>query len=313
MRTKRAQGLFNSPGFIALGIFLSRALPRKPLYWLSRQVARYLCWRQTDLFKTLYGNYEHVMASDGAPDAPPELLAQMVENSIAHAGRTYVDMFRGSMEDLRRGKIAIRIDETDWARAREALTDERGTVMVGPHLSNFDLASQWIASQGIVIKALSLAGPSPGNKMLNALRRHRGIEMRPVGVKSLRWANRLLKQGGVILTGVDRPLSPDDKPIGFFGGDARLPTGHVRLAMQTNSRILVAACTMDDDGVYPVHFSEPLEMERLDSRKASIVHNTSRVLRVLEGMIRIAPDQWLMFVPVWPDEKRHERRGAERI
>ena len=303
----KAQGLFNTPFYIGLGIAISRAMPRWLVYGISRQMARYLSRRGSKLYKTLCANYAQLMG----PDIPDETLAQMAQHAIYHAGCTYVDMFRGSMQDLRLGKIAVRIDEDDWERAREALTDARGTILVGPHVSNFDLAAQWIAAQGIDMKALSLAGPSPGNKMLNALRKRRGIDMRPVGVDTLRWAGRLLKAGGVVLTGVDRPLSEMDPPISFFGAEARLPNGHVRLALQTDSRVIVAACTQDEDGVYAIHFSAPMEMERVGARKASIAHNTGRVLREIEKMIRIKPDQWLMFVPVWPEAQTLHPGSAE--
>jgi lauroyl/myristoyl acyltransferase len=42
-------------------------------------------------------------------------------------------------------------------------------------------------------------------------------------------------------------------------------------------------------------------MERTYDRALDVRHNTRRVLAIIEEMIRLAPDQWLMFVPVWPE------------
>jgi len=126
----------------------------------------------------------------------------------------------------------------------------------------------------------------------------------PVGVEALRSALKRLRNGGVVVTGVDRPLSEHDDPILFFGRPARLPTGHVRLALQTNAPILVACCVQEPTGRYALLLAPPLEMERTYDRNEDIRHNARRVLAILEDMIRQAPEQWLMFVPVWPEEAK---------
>jgi len=45
-------------------------------------------------------------------------------------------------------------------------------------------------------------------------------------------------------------------------------------------------------------------METTGDRAQDVRHNVRRVLAIIEEMIRQAPDQWLMFVPVWPENQR---------
>jgi KDO2-lipid IV(A) lauroyltransferase len=294
----KAQDILGSPPFVMLGMAISRTLPPRPVYWLAGRIARYMAWRRNTMFSIVRENLAHL-----EPDLDDAGLDAMAEQAIYHAGCTYFDMFRLTMDDYRRGRAQVRINPDEWALARDALMGERGTIIVGPHLSNFDLAAQWFAAQGLEIQALSLAEPDMGTRVLNRLRQHRGVTMTPVAMNALRLAVARLRRGGVVMTGVDRPVSSRDEPIPFFGAPARLPTGYARLALQTNSCIVVACCVQDADGCYAIHIAPPLEMERTGrGRDEDERHNALRVLSVIERMIRMAPSQWLMFVPVWRPE-----------
>ena len=293
----RAQDVLGSPPFLLVGMGLARIVPSRFGYWLSRRVARAMAKRRNHMFSTLRENLSHVVDGEMAGDQ----LDTLAEAAIYHAGRTYFDLFHRSTGDLKRGRVPVRLD-FQWPLMERILRDERGTILVGPHMSNFDLAIQWIAAQGIEMQALSLAQPDTGDRVMNLLRKYRGIGVTPIDVGALRLAVDRLRHGGVVLTGVDRPVSGSDEPIPFFGALARLPTGHIRLALQTNSRIVVACCTQESDGYYAIRMAGPLEMEKTGDRRQDIRHNARRVLSIIEDMIRSAPQQWIMLVPVWRPE-----------
>jgi len=294
----KAQDILGSPPFIALGIAVARLNPPRFSYWLAKRVAHRMARRRVSLFRTLRENIAQVVG----PETSAATLDALAEEAIYHAGRTYVDMFRVTADDYRRGRVALRYDAAHWEQVRKALLDDAsGTVVVGPHLSNFDLAAQWFVYQGVEMQALSLANPDRGDRVINWLREHRGIIVTPIDTRSLRLAVERLRRGGVVLTGVDRPVSTDDALLPFFGRPAHMPMGHVRLALQTKSRIVVAGCVQEPDGVYAVRLAGPIEMERTGNRDQDVRHNALRVLAHIEAMIREAPAQWLMFVPVWPD------------
>jgi hypothetical protein len=46
--------------------------------------------------------------------------------------------------------------------------------------------------------------------------------------------------------------------------------------------------------------SEPIEMEFDLDREKAILRNAEKVLRQAEGFIRLAPQQWNVPLPVWP-------------
>ena len=284
------QKILGGPPGIMLGIGLSRLVPPRVGYWIARQVARRMARGRSPKFTVAKRNLAHVVG----PKVSEEELERMAEYVVYHAGCTYYDMFRFA------GSYAkVRVDPDEWALAEATLRDERGTIVVGPHMSNFDLAGLWIAAQGFEMQALSLPKPERGGKILNLFRRHQGLLVTPVNLRSLRMAAERLKAGGIVVTGVDRPVSLADEPVLFFDAPARMPSGHVRLALQTDARILVACCIQASDGYYEIQFAPPLEVERTGDRKRDVRHNVRRVLEIIERMIRQAPEQWPMFVPVW--------------
>jgi KDO2-lipid IV(A) lauroyltransferase len=52
---------------------------------------------------------------------------------------------------------------------------------------------------------------------------------------------------------------------------------------------------------YAMHIEPPMELVRTGNLEQDVKLNTRRVLDILEGIIRRWPEQWMMFVPVWPE------------
>ena len=292
----KAQDIMGSPAGILLGMGISLVIPAPLGYGIARCVARIMRWRRNHLFTTVRKNLERVVG----PNIDAETLDRMAENVIYHAGCCYYDMFRFTRGHLRRGK-ALQVDQATWDYLESLLSDDRGTIMVGAHISNFDLAAQWIATHGYEIQALSLATPDSGDRMVNRLRKFRGIVVTPVSYTALRQAVRRLRNGGVVITGIDRLVSSQAPLLTFFGEPARLPTGHVRLAMQTRAHLVVAYCSLEGRGRYRLHILPEVQLERTGDRERDIVNNAQRVLEQIEQTIRSVPDQWIMFVPVWDE------------
>jgi len=265
--------------------------------WLATGFARYMAWRRSTLYRTVRSNLAHVLGAG----ASAQELDTAAERAIYHAGRSYYDLLRIGLQECADGRAPIRHDPAEWERTLAVLRGGRGTVLVGPHVGSFDLGGQWIAAQGVEMQTLSLAEPSIANQVQNWLRRRRGMIVTPVGLPALRAAMQRLRRGGVVVTGVDRPVSPDDGPVPFFDAPARLPDGHVRLALQTDAQVVAASCILQPDGCWMLHLAPPIEMERSGDREADVRHNMRRVLAIVEELIRMAPDQWLMFVPVWAE------------
>jgi lauroyl/myristoyl acyltransferase len=292
---------------VALGVGLVRLLPRRAGYGLARWVARRMAQRRSRLFCTLCANLAHVLG----PQAEATQLGRLAEQVLTTTGRVYVDMFQATVEDLRRNRVGMQVDQHSWEVTQSTFGDGRGVILVGPHMASSDLAMQWLLAQGIAMQGLGLAAPDWSTRLMHRFRRQRGMEVVPLSLGALRAAYTRLQGGGAIFVGVDRPIAPGDDSIPFFDAPARLPIGYIRLALQTRSRIVAMCCVRKSDGSYHLSLSPPLEMERVGDLAQSIRHNARRVLAILEAWIRETPEQWAMFVPVWSEEDARAVGGKE--
>jgi phosphatidylinositol dimannoside acyltransferase len=175
-----------------------------------------------------------------------------------------------------------------------------GALVVIPHLSNFDVAFIAQSHRGLRAQLLTLAQPNGGYRAQNGIRNVPGFDITPVSEDSLRNAVARLKDGGIVITGIDRPVAGKTRELTFFGHSCYLPAGHIRMALAADVPVIPAAVTMEPGGQYQLTVGERMTMCPDGDTVTCIRRNAEAVLEVLAGFIRQAPQQWLMYYPVWP-------------
>jgi len=189
---------------------------------------------------------------------------------------------------------------------RECRENKHGLIITGIHLGNFDLVMQSLGSQanefaGMRKLALGVPNPGKGYEWQNEFRRENGIEVLPASMSTIKLAAEVLDAGGVVISGLDRPIPGAKYRPRFFGRQASIPVLHVPLALKAKVPILVAGALMKQDNTYQILLSEPRFLKPYSDRKQEILANAECVLEVAEEYIRNAPEQWNMPYPVWPE------------
>ena len=229
-----------------------------------------------------------------------EELETAVTNTLRHTAHCLYDTYHYFQNEEAIQRLVI-IGSEARKMLDQIKNQKEGVILVGPHLSNFDFVGQ--ATSGTELDALALALPRPGGgyKWQNQIRRDSGMEIVPTSLETMRRARRILKEGGIVLTAIDRPIEGSKHLVKFFGRPATLPLHHILLALKTDVPIIVVAVIMKPDGRYEVVHSDPVIMERVEDRDTELVLNAERVLKIAEDFIRLAPSQWSMYYPVWPE------------
>ena len=178
---------------------------------------------------------------------------------------------------------------------------DRGLVVAGIHMSNFDFIGQAAGMSGVKAMFLALPDMHPGYRKQLKLRREKGMNILPTSSGTIKQAVKFLRDGGTVMTGIDRPdESYPYRPL-FFGRPAPLPIHHIFMALKAQVPVLVGAVICQSDGKYHFLFSEPIEMQPHPDRHQEIVQNAEKVLQAAEDFIHYDPSQWSMTFPVWPD------------
>ena len=112
---------------------------------------------------------------------------------------------------------------------------------------------------------------------------------------------RTLKSGGVVGILADLNALRDEGVFcDFFGTPASTTIGVATLALRTDAVVLPGYLTWDESsGRHTLHFEPPVETIRTGDRETDVQTNTARYTRILEGIIRRHPDQWLWIHRRW--------------
>jgi KDO2-lipid IV(A) lauroyltransferase len=286
------------PILIHLGIFLGWLLPRKVGYWVATAAGKLLgSLKRNKMVKAIRANqyviHEEKMSAEELDEIPKKVFVS--------AGKCLFDYFHFLP---RPGGLQKIISFSPEARAAiERIQNRQPTVVVVPHLSNFDLMGYALALHNVQIQVLSYPNPNATYKVQNRLRERTGITVTPLDFSAFRKAKQRLREGGSVLTGLDRPLTDNNdnkyRPQ-FFGHATNLPVAYIRMALEAQVPVIVLAVLTQPDGGYRLVGSAPIPMIPNDNLATEILTNAERVLKVAETFIIQNAQQWAMYYPIWP-------------
>lgn len=277
----------NSRAGISTALAVSRVLPPAVGHGIARVVARRLAAdRSSEMVRQIRANQWVVSGKT----LSAEELDEAVQEVLTNSGYALYDLYHPG----RRAEAIVKGVRTDAVFER-ILTTPGPIVYAGCHLGNFDIAGQALAFSGWQAQVMTVPNPHGGYESQNAIREDSGLEVTPVCLESLRRASRRLADGGVVVTGLDRPIPEPEASLTFFGEPAPLPLLHARLAMRAKAPVVVVAAPRREDGTYQILASEPIEMQDKDATA-----NAARVLAVAEEFIAAHSRQWVMPHAVWP-------------
>jgi lauroyl/myristoyl acyltransferase len=290
------QDISTNKSVVSLALFAGKELPIKLSYWLSKQIADWVSSRQmSSIAQAVRANQWQIMK-----DRSQKSLDLAVRGVFRHAARCISDLSHCLGNPVALKSLFIETPETQGLIERSQKS-HKGLFIVAPHLSNFDLAMLALGQSGLKAQILSYSQPGGAYKTQNTIREKSGMEITPISPSSLIQALRRLKEGGIVVTGIDRPIPDQKEFLNFFNAPAPLPTGHIRLSLKADVEVAVAATHMKSNGKYKLSISQPIELKRFPDSKREIKYNAETVLKVVEKYILQAPDQWLMYYPVWPN------------
>ncbi len=293
----RFQDFFSTRLVTRIGLFLAKHMPRRVGYGSAQMTAHMIARRKPEVYWTVRGNLRQIIGWD----ADKSVLDEMTHQVFAHAGQTYYDFFHAIGQPPEILAQAVHIPESLFMHINSGMAQGRGVLLLGMHMSNFDLVMLTFGAHGLPSQVLTVADPQAGFYVLNRLRVKAGFEVTPITPESLRAAVRRLRNGGLVITAGDRPVLEDRELITFFGRPAYLPLGPARLAMMSEATVLMGGCHYDSHDGYVLHITGPIEMVRTGDWRRDILANTRRLSTILEGYVRAHPEQWMMFYPLWPE------------
>ena len=135
------------------------------------------------------------------------------------------------------------------------------------------------------------------------LRTSKGLKLIPID-GSLLDLIRSLKKGGVVGVAGDRDITQSGRVVDFFGYPARLPDGHLKLALRTGAPLVVGFSRRNPDYSYHAYFLPAFHLPPEGTDEERLEAGMQFIVTEMEQAIRQAPEQWTVTVPIWADEPK---------
>lgn len=282
---------------VRLVSFLGRTIPASLGYRIADRMAGWVATqRNSNLIRAIRTNQWVIRGAGPGKEA----LDQAVDDTLKSIAHSLYSLYH-YIDNPEAVHKMVDLNPVAHGLVRRPEFSDRGLILAGLHLSNFDLILQSMSVRGLKALVLTIPDPKNGRRMEYEMRKKTGMNLVPASVSAMRQAVTHLERGGVVLTGIDRPvLDPKARPE-FFGRASSLPVHHTYLAMKAGVPVMIVAARLGPDGRYYVTTSEPIEMESYSDHEKGTMRNAELVLKEAERFILQAPEQWSISLPVWPD------------
>lgn len=238
-------------------------------------------------------NLRHVL-----PDASVRARRILGRQAVRNTLKNYYDIVR--LPHMKAKDIERTVVMRGKEHLEQAAAQGRGVILVGGHIGNFSVVAQIVAIRGYKVAIVTEdIQPPKLYDLMTELRGSHGIKLIKSGGSQVRTIYRFLRENGLLLLAADRDISNTGEPVLFFGEEADLPPGPVVLAQRLNVPLVPAHTVRLPDNTSIVNVYPPLELQRTGDNDRDAKANMALVARVLEEMIRKAPDQWVVLQRIW--------------
>lgn len=278
------------------GAALARALPAPVALKLAETASRLAAPRMSGRLATSRAHLRRIHG-DALSEAALDRAVAATWRSYA---RYWTEAFR--IASMTRAELEAAMSWEGVGHVEDALAAGRGAILAMPHLGGWDFGGAWFAATGypstVVVERLD---PPELFEFFREMRRGFGVDVVPLDQHAGAAILKALRRGGIIGLVCDRDISGQGIPVDFFGARTTMPAGPATLALRTGAALLPTAVYFDANGQHRGVVRPPIVTERTGSLREAVTVATQHLSSELEHLIRVAPEQWHVFQPNWPD------------
>jgi KDO2-lipid IV(A) lauroyltransferase len=245
------------------------------------------------------------------PDVDDKERARLTLGAFQNLGRVLGEMSQfpratpAKLEKL----IEFRFDREVLEKHKKLRAEGRGTIIVSPHLGNWELLVFAYSALQEPISYLARPLDNPKIEELTVRLRTR-FGNRPINkTNAVPAAIKLLREGAILGILADVNAHPKEGVfVPFFGVPACTSSGVAMLAIRTNAVIIPLAGVWDEkEGKYLAIHGDIIEVSKTGDRQRDVLETTARFTAEVEKMIRAYPDQWLWIHKRWKSRPPGEK------
>ncbi|NOZ06816.1 MAG: lysophospholipid acyltransferase family protein [Chloroflexi bacterium] len=270
-------------------------LPSSVLYSFADVMGDVVYWGWPRGRRNTIANMRHVLGHQAQEGE--------VRRVSRHSFRNYLRLMADFARTLRSPQEYLdhRVQVSGWETLDAAIEQGKGTILVGLHMGNWDLAGLTLASNGYKVNAVMESFASPQvDHLVRSTRESWGIRCIPLR-SMLRPIYESLRRNEIVGLVTDRPAGPEGAVVQFFGSPSRWPIGPAALAVRTGAQIVPGYLVRRPDNTFVGKFLSLPPVPQTGDRQHDVQQLTQAIVTTLEEPIRKHPEQWFMFRRMWDD------------
>ena len=237
------------------------------------------------------------------PGMDEAAIDRLVTKAFCSYARYWVESAR--VVALRSDQIESTFSIDGFERFRLEMARGRGVVIVLPHVGSWEYGGRWLAQQGYPMTTVGeLLEPPELFEWFTSQRAALGLNVLPPGHDTTVRLLDTLRAGRVVGLLADRDLAGNGVEVEFFGDKTTLPAGPALLALRSGAPLMTCAIYQQPRDLYHAVLQAPLDSTRTGQLRQDVQRLTEEMARSLEDLIRLAPEQWHLFQPNWPSDRK---------
>ncbi len=273
-----------------LGYRASRALPLAGALAVAERTADG-CWRRATPERTAVARN-----LSGVTGRRIDEQDDMVRETFRNFSRYLTEVFL--MDRL--SMPILRMD--GFAHLERARRQGRGAIVLTGHLGNWELGASLLSRLGVPMAAVALPHADPNlDRLFTRQRGAGGVTTIPLGEHAARQGLEALRQGGCLGLVGDRPFDDHTVPVSLCGQPVRLPRGPALLSLRSRAPIVPTTLLREGRWAFRLCMEPAIAPVVCGTLEESIRMLSQRCAAALERQLGRAPEQWLLFTPVFPD------------
>jgi len=276
-------------------------LPERFGYWLFARFGDIAFFLNTNARKTYNKNLKHIIGAD----APPSEYNRIARKALQNLLKNYFDLFRG--HQLTAEQLYAQVESVEGLEHLDtAIARGKGIVGGSAHFGNFNLfvhlAAVHLKTQHEVVVPVERVRPEHVFELLVKLRAAQGIHIIPVDTAG-RTLIKKLREGAILGLAIDLDVTHTGPIVNFFGAPARLPDGAAALAVKYDAPLVLGFIRRLDNNKVAVVVEPPLELESTGDLVQDTLNVVQKIVARMEYWIKKYPEQWILFQPVWEEDR----------
>lgn len=278
-----------------LGTFLLQFIPYKAAVFIAKIGGNlsYLCLRKRR--QILFFNLHHICHNRNITTKEEKRYARQVFGNIA---LNTLDLLQIPL--LRKGDFHKFADVKGEEWLRKSIRSGKGTMLITPHLGNWEFAGACLATLGYPIAAVAEHIERGVTQIYNSYRISSGVEV--ISPTEPFRILRALKTGKVLVLFGDRDLTEAGIKVNFLDAQRYIPKGPAYLASKFKPNLLIGYLVREENEKTYTGGLEPIDFCFSGKVEDDLANLSQLIADRISAIIKNYPEHWFVFQPEWIEE-----------